>query len=148
MADNWQKKEREKKKQQLKKEKEEKKNERKENKRDGNDIDTMMAYIDENGNLSATPPNPANKKVFNAEDIEIAITHNKHEEEDPIRTGIVAFFNNDKGYGFINDSKNGERVFVHINSVEFPITENNKVTFEIQQGERGLMAVNVKLATT
>jgi len=52
MAETWSKKEREKKKQQKKKDKEEKKQERKENARDGNNLESMIAHIDENGNLT------------------------------------------------------------------------------------------------
>ena len=58
MAETWNKKEREKKKQQAKKEKAERKQERKENTKDGNNLDSMLAYLDENGNLSSKPPDP------------------------------------------------------------------------------------------
>lgn len=61
MADSWNKKERVKKKRQLKMEKEEKRQERKENARNGNDLDAMMAYVDENGNLTSSPPGTPQK---------------------------------------------------------------------------------------
>ncbi|MBG9378211.1 hypothetical protein I5907_18375 [Panacibacter sp. DH6] len=61
MADSWNKKERVKKKRQLKKEKEEKKLERKEHARNGNDLDAMLAYVDENGNLTSKPPGVVHK---------------------------------------------------------------------------------------
>jgi len=145
MAETWNKKEREKKKRQDKKEKAEKKQERKENK-NTSDPESMYAYLDENGNLSSKPPDPRKKIIINVEDIEIGVP--KHEPvnpEDLIRTGIVTFFNNEKGYGFIKDIVTQESVFVHINSLSEPIKENNKVSYEVEMGPKGANAVNVKL---
>jgi len=144
MAETWNKKEREKRKKQDKKEKAEKRQERKETK--SADFESMIAYIDENGNLSSTPPDPKKKFTIKVEDIEIGVP--KHEElspEDLIRTGVVTFFNNDKGYGFIKDKETNESVFVHANSLSQPIKENNVVSFETEMGPKGLNAVNVKL---
>lgn len=61
MAETWNKKEREKKKQQNKKEKAERKQERKDNAKPGMGLDDMLAYLDENGNLSSKPPDPEKK---------------------------------------------------------------------------------------
>jgi cold shock CspA family protein len=147
MSETWNKKEREKKKQQNKKEKAERKQERQEKAKDGNNLESMMAYLDENGNLSSKPPDPRKKIVINAEDIEIGVP--KHEPvnpEDLIRKGIVTFFNDGKGYGFIKDLETQESIFVHINSLTEPIKENNKVIFEVEMGPKGANAVNVKLA--
>ncbi len=66
--------------------------------------------------------------------------------EDLIRKGIVTFFNDSKGYGFIKDLETQESVFVHINSLTEPIKENNKVIFEVEMGPKGANAVRVKLA--
>jgi cold shock CspA family protein len=146
MAETWNKKERIKKKQQQKKEKAEKKLERKDNARNGNNLESMLAYLDENGNLSSQPPDPRKKITVKAEDIEIGVP--KHEPVDPadlIRKGIVTFFNDAKGYGFIKDQATQESVFVHINSLTEAIKENNKVTFETEMGPKGANAVNVKL---
>ena len=146
MAETWNKKEREKKRQQSKKDKAEKKQERKENTKDGNNLDSMIAYLDENGNLSSTPPDPRKKINIKVEDIEIGVP--KHEPlnpEDLIRTGVITFFNNDKGYGFIKDLETQESVFVHINALAEPVKEQNKVTFEVEMGPKGANAVNVKL---
>ncbi len=146
MSETWNKKEREKKKQQKEKDKAEKKLLRKENSRNGNDLDSMLAYLDENGNLSSKPPDPRKKIVVNVEDIEIGVPKQRAvDPADLIRTGIVTFFNDAKGYGFIKDLKNQESVFVHVNSVAEPIKENNKVTFEVEMGQKGANAVNVKL---
>lgn len=146
MAETWNKKEREKKKQQNKKEKAEKKQERKENNKSGNDLESMFAYLDENGNLSSKPPDPRKKFNIKAEDIEIGVPKQEAmSPEDLIRTGIVTFFNDAKGYGFIKDQQTQESVFVHINSLTEAIKENNKVTFEVEMGPKGANAVNVKM---
>ena len=145
MAETWNKKEREKKKRQNKKEKAEKKQERKENNKNS-DPESMYAYLDENGNLSSKPPDPRKKVIINVEDIEIGVP--KHEPlnpEDLIRTGIVSFFNDAKGFGFIKDLETQESVFVHANSLSGPIKENNKVSFEVEMGPKGANAVNVQL---
>ncbi|MBK7289377.1 MAG: cold shock domain-containing protein [Chitinophagaceae bacterium] len=146
MAETWNKKEREKKKRQNKKEKAEKKAERKENAKSGQSLDDMLAYIDENGNLSSVPPDPRKKVAIKLEDIEIGVPKQEPiNPEDLIRTGIVTHFNHEKGYGFIRDLETQESVFVHINSVKDEITESNKVTFEIEMGPKGANAVNVAL---
>jgi len=147
MAETWNKKEKEKKKQQKKKDKAERKLERKENNKDNNNFEDMLAYLDENGNLSSKPPDPNKKRVLvNAEDIEIGVPKQKPvNPEDLIRQGIVSFFNDAKGYGFIKDLVTQESVFVHINSLSEPIKENNKVSFEIEMGPKGAIASNVKL---
>jgi len=146
MSETWNKKEREKKKQQNKKEKAERKLERQERAKDGNNLESMMAYLDENGNLSSKPPDPRKKIVINAEDIEIGVPKQEPvNPEDLIRKGIVTFFNDSKGYGFIKDLETQESVFVHINSLTEPIKENNKVSFEVEMGPKGANAANVKL---
>jgi cold shock CspA family protein len=147
MAETWNKKEREKKKQQEKKEKAERKLERKENSKNGNNLDSMLAYLDENGNLSSKPPDPRKKITIKAEDIEIGVPKQEPiNPEDLIRKGTVTFFNNEKGYGFIKDQETQESVFVHVNSLTEAIKENNKVTFETEMGPKGPSAVNVKLS--
>jgi len=106
----------------------------------------MLAYLDENGNLSAKPPDPRKKIIVNAEDIEIGVPKQAPiNPEDLIRKGIVTFFNDSKGYGFIKDEVSQQSVFVHINSLTEQIKEHNKVTFEIEMGPKGANAVNVKL---
>lgn len=140
------KKEKEKKKAQKKKEKEERKEERKANNNKGKGLDDMMAYIDENGNITDTPPDPRKKKEINAEEIEIGVTRQPREPEEIQRTGVVTFFNDAKGYGFIRDLKSQESVFVHINQLSGPLKERDKVSFEIEQGPKGPTAVRVKKA--
>jgi cold shock CspA family protein len=141
------KKEKEKKKIEKRKLKEEKKEERKANSSSGKGLDDMLAYVDENGNLVDAPPDPKKKKVINIEDIQVStLKEEDREPEELVRTGIVAFFNEAKGYGFIKDIKTQESFFVHINSLTEPLKENNKVTFELEMGPKGPNAVRVKKA--
>lgn len=136
------KKEKEKKKKQKQKEKEARAQERKENNNKGKGLDTMMAYIDENGNLSDTPPDLSNKVEIALEDIQLGAAI-PDPVEDGIRKGIVTFFNTEKGYGFIQDLRSQKSVFVHYNDLTEPIKERDKVSFEIKQGPKGAAAFNV-----
>ncbi len=137
------KKEKEKKKLKQRQEKQEKMEERKANAKKGKSLDEMMAYIDEDGNLSSTPPDPKKRKVFNLEDINTGVPPPKP-NEDTVRTGIISFFNEAKGYGFIKDLTTQESIFVHVNQLSEPVKENNKVSFEVEHGAKGLNAINVK----
>jgi cold shock CspA family protein len=125
-------------------EKQEKMQERKAGNKTAKSLNDMMAYIDENGNLSSVPPDPSKKRIINAEDVQIGVPKYEHTEEELTRTGVVAFFNDSKGFGFINEANTGERFFVHISQLTEPIAERDRVTFEIERGDRGLNAVNVK----
>jgi cold shock CspA family protein len=108
-------------------------------------FEDMLAYVDENGNLTSTPPDPNKRKKIKAEDIVLGIPKKEGIEEETVRKGKVKFFNQDKGYGFITDSSSQESIFVHINDVDIPLQENDKVTFEIEMGPKGPKAVLVRL---
>jgi cold shock CspA family protein len=136
------KKEKEKKRLKQRQDKQEKMDERKANAKKGKSLDEMMAYIDENGNLSSTPPDPKKKIIYKQEDMNTGVP--VHEKEDVERQGVVSFFNDAKGYGFIKDLKTQESIFVHTNQLSEPIRENNKVSFQVERGVKGLNAVNVK----
>src|SRR5688500_20319403 len=99
---SFNKKEKEKKRAKQRQDKEEKMQQRKADLKKGKSLDEMMAYIDEDGNISATPPDPTKKKVFNHEDIEIGVPQHQASDEDPVRSGVATFFNDEKGVGFIN----------------------------------------------
>jgi cold shock CspA family protein len=142
MADTFNKKEKEKRKQQKKKEKEERKAERKANAKAGT-LEDMMAYVDENGNISSKPPDPSKKRDIKEEEIVIGSRNIEGVETNPVRKGRVTFFNTSKGYGFIKDTKTQESIFVHINSLTVPISENDMVSFEVEHGPKGLSAVSV-----
>lgn len=138
------KKEKENKRLKQRQEKKEKMDARKANAKSGKSLEEMMAYLDENGNISSVPPDPQKKKTFKVEDMQISVPKYEPSEAEALRTGIIAFFNEDKGFGFINDSKTGERIFVHASQLAERLVENNKVTFEVEAGNRGLSALNVK----
>jgi CspA family cold shock protein len=63
-----------------------------------------------------------------------------------MKTGVVKFFNESKGFGFIKEDGSGKEVFVHVSGLQDQIRENDEVTYEEQDGKKGLNAVNVKLA--
>ena len=60
--------------------------------------------------------------------------------------GIVKFFNESKGYGFIIDSESKKEYFVHVSGLIDKIKENDEVTFELKEGKKGMNAVEVKIA--
>ncbi|MEO5643485.1 MAG: cold shock domain-containing protein [Bacteroidia bacterium] len=64
-----------------------------------------------------------------------------------MENGTVKFFNESKGFGFIKVDGSGEEVFVHVSGLTDEIRENDKVTFDLQQGKKGLNAVNVKVVS-
>jgi cold shock protein len=59
--------------------------------------------------------------------------------------GTVKFFNQSKGFGFIKDESSETEYFVHVSGLTNEIRENDEVTFDLQEGKKGLNAVNVKL---
>ncbi|MBV7440686.1 cold-shock protein [Weeksellaceae bacterium TAE3-ERU29] len=63
-----------------------------------------------------------------------------------MQEGIVKFFDETKGFGFITPSDGGEDVFVHISALKDKIQEDDKVVFDVERGKKGLNAVNVELA--
>ena len=63
-----------------------------------------------------------------------------------MNTGTVKFFNESKGFGFIKESNSDQEYFVHVSGLVNEIRENDEVTFDLQEGRKGLNAVNVKLA--
>jgi cold shock CspA family protein len=143
--ETYSKKENEKKRKKKMQDKEEKREERKANSNKGKGLEDMMAYIDEDGNLSSTPPDPRKKKIVRSEDMQISVPRQAPEDEaDAFRTGTITHFNDSKGYGFIRDSQTQESIFVHINALDGPVKENDKVSFEVEQGQKGLNAVRVK----
>lgn len=142
--ETFNKKELQKKRAQKKKEKEERKQERKANAKSGQSLDEMMAYVDENGNISSTPPDPLKKRIINVNDI-VTGSRNEGGAVVTVRRGKVSFFNLAKGFGFIMDAESGERVFVHMNGLKTPIKENDTVSFETERGPKGLQAKDVSI---
>jgi cold shock CspA family protein len=140
------KKEKEKKKLQKRKEKEERRQERKASYKEGKTLEEMMAYVDENGNISSSPPDPTKKRTIKEQDIVLGSSNKGGMSAvNTVRKGKVTFFNSAKGYGFIKDLQTQESIFVHSNSLTMAIKENDMVMFEAQKGVKGLSAENVKL---
>jgi cold shock CspA family protein len=140
------KKENEKKRLKKKKDKVEKKEARRASGDKGADFADMIAYVDENGNITSTPPDPSQRIQIDPSTIRIGVQKREETEEaDPTRVGVVTFFNDSKGYGFIQDNESRESIFVHCNAFIDKIQEKDKVTFEIERTQRGLSATKVKL---
>ena len=144
--ESFNKKEVRKKKEKKRQDKEKKRLARKDGERKSS-LNDMMAYVDENGRLTDSPPDPASKKKTKVEDIEISIPRlDPTDNPDPIRRGRLTFYNDSKGYGFIRDAETQESVFVHVNEFQDDIMEGNMVSFEVEKGMKGPAAVRVKLA--
>ena len=135
------KREKEKQRQKEKKEKREKMEERRANQAGGKSLDDMMAYIDEDGNISSTPPDPQKKKVFNLEDIQIGVPK-QVESDDPLKEGKIDYYDGSKGFGFIIQT-NGDKVFFHINQATYQFQEGDRVNYTVEKGPKGWNAVGV-----
>ncbi len=106
-----------------------------------------FAYVDHNGNLTDTPPDPDQKVEVEIEDIQISVPKSEFKEEDkfdPVHEGQVSFFDPSKGFGFIIDSVNQEKYFTHVSGHLDEIGENDKVSYELEKGQKGMNAVRVK----
>ena len=110
----------------------------------GGGLDNMIAYVDENGRITDTPPDPSNRTKVNPDTIRISIQKREIEEANAIRKGRVEFFNSSKGFGFIKDVDTQEKFFVHVNSLTEEIREGDTVTFEAERSFKGMNAVRVK----
>lgn len=110
----------------------------------GGGLENMMAFVDEYGKLTDTPPDPTKKIKVKAESIEVSIPKREREEKPALRKGRVEFFNSSKGFGFIKELDSQEKFFVHVHGLLEDIVENNIVSFEIERGARGMNAFNVK----
>lgn len=108
-------------------------------------FEDLIRYVDEDGNLSTTPPDPTKKKKIKAEDIQLGVPVRTSEPGEQYRKGKVKFFNHEKGFGFITDSKTQDSIFVFISNAYQEIKENDKVSFETEKGPKGPVAVNVRL---
>ncbi|MEN8247829.1 MAG: cold shock domain-containing protein [Bacteroidota bacterium] len=137
------KKEKEKKRLKKRQDKIERQKERKANAKSSS-LDDMIAYVDEDGNITDTPPDPTKKKKIKANTIEVSVPKSIKEEIDPIRKGRVDFFDHSKGFGFIREQDTQEKYFVHVNGLTEEVEESDMVSFELEQGMKGLNAVRVK----
>ncbi len=141
-SNSFNKKEVEKNKQQKRKEKQQRKEERKAS--GSMSFDDMIAYVDENGMITTTPPDPDKKQEVDIETISVSTPKKEAVEDVPLR-GRVEYFTPDKGYGFIKDLASVEKYFFHISNAPATITEGNVVTFELERGDKGMNAVRIVL---
>lgn len=139
----YSKKEKEKKRLKKRLDKQKRKEERKANAEESGS-DNMFAYVDENGVITDTPPDPSKKKLVDASTIELGVPKREAEGYSATHKGRIDFFNDSKGYGFIKEDETNEKYFVHINGLMDEVAENDKVTFELEKGLKGLNAVRVK----
>lgn len=109
-------------------------------------FEDMIAYVDENGVITSTPPeeNPQKEEIKQEE---IMISVPKKEKEEPVvLKGKVDFFNTSKGFGFIKELIRGERYFFHVNNIlSSTIAEGDIVTFDLERGLKGMNAINIRL---
>jgi cold shock CspA family protein len=139
----YNKKENEKKRLKKRQDKQQKKEERKSNPQGGG-FESMIAYVDENGNITDTSPDPAKKVKIDASSIEVSIRKKEKEDVITVRTGKVEFFDDRKGFGFIRDSDSQEKFFVHANGLLENIQEGDAVNFELERGFKGMNCIRVK----
>jgi cold shock CspA family protein len=135
------KREKEKQRQKEKREKQEKMVERRANQSKGRPLDEMLAYVDEDGNITSTPPDPSKMKVVNVEDIEIGVPKRDY-TEDPLKEGKIDYFDGSKGFGFIIQT-DGNKVFFHINQATYQVREGDIVNYTVERGPKGWNAVDV-----
>jgi cold shock CspA family protein len=146
-TETFSKKEREKKKLKKQRDKKDKSDDRKSAAVKGQGLNEMMAYVDQDGNLTNVPQELGVRRKVASEDIQIGTPKQEAVEEEAIRNGIITHFNEAKGYGFIRDLKTQESIFFHIHAITEQVNESDKVTFEVELGQKGLNAIKVKKRT-
>jgi len=112
----------------------------------GKSFEDMIAYVDQYGNITDTPPDPAKMPKVDVENIIISTPKKEDIIEEPLK-GRVEHYNNEKGYGFIKDSQSTEKYFFHINNAPSEIAEGHTVTFEVERGQKGMNAINISIIT-
>lgn len=144
-SNSFNKREVEKSKQQKRKLKQQRREERK--KKEADSFEDMIAYVDENGMITSTPPDPSEIEVVDVDEIDISIPKKEEVDRGEDLVGHVEFFDENKGFGFIKDAFSVNTYFFHKSNVDFAdIKENNKVTFKLEKGPKGMNAIEVKLA--
>jgi cold shock CspA family protein len=141
--ETFNKKDKEKKRLKKRKDKQQKLADRKANSQGGG-LENMIAYVDEYGRITDTPPDPSQRTKVDLESIELGASKREAIEVNPIRKGRVEFFDHSKGFGFIKEVETQEKFFVHVNSLTEEIREGDIVNFEIERGAKGMNAVRVK----
>lgn len=123
--------------------KQQKKDERKASGSNGN-FEDMIAYVDENGRITDLPPDMQNKEEINVEDIDISVPKKIDEPKETVFKGRIEYFNESKGYGFVKNLADTEKYFFHISNAPQNIAQGNIVFFELERGNKGMNAVNIR----
>ncbi len=108
-------------------------------------LDDMIAYVDDNGLISSTPPDLSQREEIDASTIEIGIPKKEFRDDNIPRQGTITKFDESKGYGFILDLNTKESIFFHVNDCEEPVKNGNLVEFDTEKGLKGIKAKDVKL---
>ncbi|MGK9124225.1 cold shock domain-containing protein [Olivibacter sp. SA151] len=140
--ETFRKKENIKKREQKKKDKELRKENRSSQSDKGKSLEDMLAYVDENGNLTTEKPAEFRKQKINVEEIQISTP--KMVEEDDVHKGKVKYYNEQRGWGFINNEF-GERVFFLIAEAPASIKVDDIVNFRTRKGPKGLQAYEIQV---
>ena len=105
----------------------------------------MIAYVDENGVITSTPPaENIKKEEINQEEILISVPK-KEKEEPVVLKGKVDLLKKYKGFGFIKEMGIGERNILHLNNLLSKVEEGDIVTFDLERGLKGMNAINISL---
>jgi cold shock CspA family protein len=107
-------------------------------------LDNMIAYVDEYGNITSTPPDPTKKLKVDVNSIEIGVSRREDVAMPTERIGKIDFFDDSKGFGFIKENETQEKFFVHVKGLLQEVKEGDSVTFELERGLKGMNAVKVK----
>jgi len=105
----------------------------------------MIAYVDENGIISSTPPEPTIEKKTGHELITTSsvMDESRNSQGTDIK-GTVEHINSEKGYGFIKETKTINKYFFHISGLVDAVQIGDHVLFDIERGKKGYNAVNIK----
>ena len=143
-SNSFNKREIEKQKLQKKKEKLKKKEERKQ--QGTNSFEDMIAYVDANGVIIDTPPEPIQEEEkIELEDIEISVPRKEVSEELGDPEGRVDFYDETRGFGFIREGNSVIKYFFDKSNAEHGIAEEDMVTYRLERGPKGMNAVDVKI---
>lgn len=107
----------------------------------GKPLQDMLAYVDANGVITDTPPDPETLKKARESDMFVMQAESG---STGTREGTVQFFDSEKGFGFILDEKTKSRIFFHYSMLEEPVLVNDAVEFIIKPGQRGPAAENIR----
>lgn len=105
----------------------------------------MIAYVDANGVITDERPEPSKNEEIELEDIEISIPPKEVVEKVGDPTGRVDFYDESRGFGFIKEADSPRKFFFHKSNAEHGIGEDDLVTYRLENGLKGINAVDVKL---